>query len=322
MRSVSERSQSAVTDHVDATDHRYLTYRLLGFGVFCLLPSAFLWPALRHLFIFILNNQTYTHIPLIPTVSLYLTYMWRDSIFERIGHAWKTGSALALSGAACLTFGRLNPLHLTATNQNSLLICGFVLFWLGAFLLFFGPYSFRAALFPLLFLFFMIPIPDAALSRVVFFLQEGSSKCAAWMFQAMGVPFFKSGFDFALPGVTIRVAEECSGIRSTLALIILSVLTGQLFLRSPWSRIVLCLFVVPISIAKNGFRIAVLSTMAVYVNSSFLTGPLHYHGGTLFFILALIPLFLLLRFLQNCEGKPPAALTPTRPGWWPTVTKT
>ncbi len=68
--------------------------------------------------------------------------------------------------------------------------------------------------------------------------------------------------------------------------------------------------VVPISIVKNGFRIAFLSTMAIYVNPSFLTGPLHHRGGIVFYILALIPLFLLLKFLQNRENKSPALVSP------------
>lgn len=322
MRTGCERAESPGASHMVTINRRYRAFHFLAFGIFCLLPVVFLWQTLRQLFLFILNDQTYTHIPLIPAISGYWIYRSRDSIFGRIGHAWITGSVLVFSGAACLTLGRLNLQQLTATNQNSLLMFGFVLFWLGAFLFLFGAHSFREALFPLLFLFFMTPVPNPLLSRIVFFLQEGSSRCAAWMFRAMGVPFLKSGFEFVLPGVTIRVAEECSGIRSTLALIILSVLMGQLFLKNPWRRVVLCLFVVPLSIAKNGFRIAFLSTMAIYVNRSFLIGPLHYHGGILFFILALIPLWLLLRFLQYREGKTPAALTRNRSVCGPVVTKT
>jgi exosortase len=267
------------------------------------LPSIFLLRIVWTFLATVLFDPTYAYIPLIPFVSVYLIYIWRHSIFQQLGHSWKLASALCVAGTASLAFVGVGTSSLTDLSRNCLLMLGFVLFWLGGFLLFFGLQSFRIALFPLLFLLFAIPIPDPPLSSLLYFLQRESSTCAAWMFQLMGVPFFRTGFDFALPGFTIRVAEECSGIRSTLALIICTVLAGRLFLERFSSRLILCLFVVPISIVKNGFRIAFLSTMAIYVNPSFLTGPLHFHGGMAFFVIALVPMFMLFRGLKNRENK-------------------
>ena len=291
---------------------RFVRHRVAAFAVLCLLPGAFLGPELYRLFGLVLNDGNYSHIPLIPVISVYFLYVWRDLIFKRVGQAWKSGSALIFSGAVSLTAARVNAFNLIATNQNSLLIFGLVLLWIGMFLLCFGLSPFRVALFPLLFLFFMVPIPEPLLTHIVVFLQEYSSDCAAWMFQLMGVPFLRHGFDFALPSVTIRVAEECSGIRSTLALVIVSVLTSKLFLKNTWHRLILCLFVIPISIAKNGFRIAFLSTMAIYVNPSFLTGPLHHRGGIVFFVIGLLPFFLILKLLQSREGE--RAVLPSNSG--------
>jgi exosortase len=291
------------TDHTLAGEKGSLKYRVAGFGVVCLLPVVFLLPELRSLFVFILNDQTYTHIPLIPVVSLSLIYLDRKAIFQRTGHAWRAGGATVFVGMGCLLLERLDSFKLGVENQNSLLVFGLVVFLLGAFLLGFGLDSFRAALLPLLFLIFMVPIPDPPLANVILFLQAGSARCAEWLFRALGVPFLRSGFEFALPGVTIMVAEECSGIRSTLALVILTVLASCMFLRNGWNRAILCLFVIPMSVIKNGFRIAFLSTMAIYVNPSFLTGRLHTQGGVVFYMLALIPIFFLFRFLRKRECK-------------------
>jgi exosortase/archaeosortase family protein len=60
---------------------------------------------------------------------------------------------------------------------------------------------------------------------------------------------------------------------------------------------------IQIAILKNGLRIASLSTLAVYVNPAFLTGPIHHKGGGLFFLFALIPMALLLWFLQKSENR-------------------
>lgn len=301
----SEKTQDARA--VLATEDRKFVYRAIGFAVLCLLPSLFLIHAVRSLLVFVLNNETYTHIPLIPAVSCYLIYIRRRIIFDHASYAWEIGSTSIVPGAACLVLARINVWGLSLTNQNSLLMLGFVLFWVGAFILFFGTHSFRVAIFPMLFLFFMVPVPEPLLSHAIFYLQAGSSQSAEWMFRLYGVPYLRQSFDFALPGVTIRVAEECSGIRSTLALLILTVLASHLFLKNSWNRVVLCLLAVPISIAKNGFRIASLSTLAIYVNPSFLTGPLHHRGGIVFYIIALIPMFFLLRSLQKRESTRAAA---------------
>jgi exosortase len=197
--------------------------------------------------------------------------------------------------------------NLNSTNPVSLLMLAAVFVWLGAFALFFGARAFRAAAFPLLFLLFMVPIPEPVLSNIIHFLQAGSSKMAEAFFGIAGVPYHRQGFVFELPGVAIRVAEECSGIRSTLALLITTVLASYMFLKSSWKRLILCLAVVPIAIFKNGLRIATLSTLAVYVNPEFLHGNLHRHGGIVFFIIALLPLGLLLRLLEKGENQGPAA---------------
>ena len=115
-----------------------------------------------------------------------------------------------------------------------------------------------------------------------------------------GVPYHREGFVFELPGVAIRVAEECSGIRSTLALLITTVLASYIFLKSSWKRLVLCLAVVPIAIFKNSLRIATLSTLSVYVNPSFLQGNLHHRRRN--------------RILHHCAGLDGAASEAT-PEW-------
>jgi exosortase len=124
------------------------------------------------------------------------------------------------------------------------------------------------------------------------------------IFKLSGVPFLRHGFDFALPGVTIRVAEECSGIRSTLALVIVAVLMCNLFLRTFWKQALFCALVVPIAVFKNGLRIFTLSTLAIYVNPGFLQGNLHRRGGIVFFLAALVPLAVALSVLHKTERVP------------------
>jgi len=120
----------------------------------------------------------------------------------------------------------------------------------------------------MLFLLLMVPIPDFLLSRAIFWLRSGSAEVSYALFQLLGVPVLRSGFIFSLPGVTIEIAQECSGIRSSLALVIMGLLAGHLFLRSPWTKAALALAVLPLAIVKNGIRIVTLSLLSIYVDPS------------------------------------------------------
>jgi exosortase len=275
--------------------------RFLTFSLSCLLPFFLAWDSMRILFALILGNETFSQIPLIPIVSLFLMYGNRKAIFSEVSFGWILGFALITPGILSLAAARFDILTLSSTNQCVLIVLGIVLVWMGLFSLFFGTRAFRAAGFPLLFLLFAIPIPEPLLSKVITFLQKGSADFTEVFFQLARVPYFRQGFVFELPSVTIRVAEECSGIHSTLALLITTVLAGHFFLRNNWRRLLLIIAVVPVAIFKNGLRIAALSILAIYVNPGFLTGNLHHRGGIVFFGIALLPMALLLKVLEKSE---------------------
>jgi exosortase len=108
------------------------------------------------------------------------------------------------------------------------------------------------------------------------------------MFGLIGMPFFRQGFDFALPGLTIQVAEECSGIRSSLALLISGLVMAHLFLRTAWGRTAFVLVIVPLAILKNAVRIVLLTWLAVHIDRSFITGSIaHQSGGIPIFFASL-----------------------------------
>jgi exosortase len=178
-----------------------------------------------------------------------------------------------------------------------------VLFLEGILGLLVGADGLWAARFPLLFLIFMIPIPDMILRPIVLFLQVGSAEVSYWVIRSVGVPIFRDGFLFTLPGLTIEVAEQCSGIRSGISLFLVSILAGHIFLKSGWRKLGLAAAVVPITIAKNGLRIVMLSLLGAYVDRQVLSGPLHKAGGIPFFGVALAMLAIALWALRRGESR-------------------
>jgi exosortase len=173
----------------------------------------------------------------------------------------------------------------------------------------FGRESLKAARFPLMFLFLFIPLPEALLSRVVYFLQKGSAEISALLFGLTPLPVLREGFVFHLPRFSIEVARECSGIRSSIALLVLAILVGHFFLRTWWKQVLFVLAGFVVMIVKNGIRIVTLTMLASYVDPGFLYGNLHREGGVVFFLIGLLLMVPVFWLLQTGEHEPnlPAA---------------
>ena len=134
----------------------------------------------------------------------------------------------------------------------------------------------------------MIPIPSLLMDGFIRFLQVGSTEFTNLLLMATGVPCLREGFVFHLPGMSIEVAPQCSGIRSGLALLITAVLAGHLFLGTWWKKVILAICAIPIAMFKNGIRIVTLTLLGTYVDPRILQSDLHREGGIPFFVLALL----------------------------------
>ena len=262
---------------------------------------AFLAP-LRGLIHVALSSDTYSHILLVPFVSIVLVWMDRERLFQKLeGSPW-SAAVLFCVGALLGMFGWRNPPPSASGDWPSIAIVGFVvLIWAG-FLALYGASAFKTGMFPLVFLVLMVPLPGFLLDRFTTWLQVGSADVAELIFHLSGTPVLRQGMIFALPQATIEVAKECSGIRSTEALLITCLVAGHLFLRTSWRRAVLLTAAIPVLVVKNGIRISTLTLLAVRVDPSFLTGRLHRDGGFVFFTLAILILLPLFWWLQKTEA--------------------
>lgn len=268
------------------------------------------------------QNDTASHHILIPFVTLVLIYRQRDVVFSAVRSAWPAGLSVILTGLALALWG--GRYGVSGRDSLTVMVAALVVMWIGGFLLLYGRDAFRAALFPLLFLGFMVPIPSTVLAGAIQFLKTGATEIVAGLFTLTATPYYREGFVFSLPHFAIEVADACSGIRSCIALLLTSLLAGHMFLTSRRNMAILVATAVPIAIVKNGIRIVSLSLLAMYVDPGFLTGQLHHEGGIVFFLLALViqaPLFVLLR---NSETKSQAAVTSKKTDaarivFWPSI---
>lgn len=268
--------------------YKLATPRNILFAGLCGLSVLYYWVPLQNLFSLASRTDEYSHTVIIPFLAMALIINERAKIFSSVRYSLRTGIGII---AAAAVIGALWGANAPVANQNSafaLKILCLVLVWIGAFILCYGRAAFRTGTFALLFLFLTVPIPDFLLGRVIYFVRYGSAEIVSLFFALAGLPVFREGFRFVLPSVSIEIARECSGIHSTMALLIVTLLAGHLFLRSKLKRTVLVLIAVPIVCLTNGIRITSLTLLAIYVNRGFLFGRLHHEGGFLFFGLALV----------------------------------
>jgi exosortase len=261
------------------------------------------YPPLKNLISLSLHRELYSHIVLMPFISGFFLYWRRKNIFSEIQYS-------PVSGLSCITIGIL--LYLIARNQGNILnlndylsIATFagLTIWIGHFILLFGGRSFRRAASALIFLVFMVPVPTFFMEHIILFLQKGSAETAYMVFQLTGIPMFRDGFTFHFSTISVEVAEQCSGIRSSIALMIMGIILGNIYLKSGLNKIILALSVIPLAIFKNGLRIVTLSLLALYVDDRILASPLHRQGGIIFFLAALSLLMPILWLLRRTESE-------------------
>jgi exosortase C (VPDSG-CTERM-specific) len=291
-----------------ATGRRKNSIHLARFIIAVIILAACFCFPLYKLLGLALSDDLYSAIPLIPLLSLYLVWLKRENLSDSFVPAIKPAAAFFAAGLISVSANWIVPRGSLEAPENylALNVPALLFLFTGICFLFLGKLFVRAITFPLVLLVFTIPFPDPLRHELESFLQHGSAAFAAIFFHFSDTPFFQDGLNFHLPGCTLQVAPECSGIHSSLVLAITSLLGSWLFLHSPWRRVALVLAVIPLALIRNGFRIFVIGRLCVAYGPQMLASPIHRHGGPLFFVLSLIPLFLFLLFLRKTEQTKPS----------------
>jgi exosortase C (VPDSG-CTERM-specific) len=255
---------------------------------------------------FAAGSELQSHILLIPFVSAYLARLKKAEMPTKFGANWALGLVLVAIAVLAIATGVVagqRGLFVGRQDALALPVFAFVVLLTALAAFFLGSETVRVQRFPLLFLFFMVPMPELLAHGLREGLQRMSAEAAHGLFVLTGTPVFRNGMVFHLSGLTVEVAEQCSGIHSTLVLLIASLVAAHLFLRRTWSRTVLMCAVIPLGVLRNGFRVVLLSLLAIHVDPAVMDSPLHHRGGPIFFAMSLVVLLGLLWWLRRIESK-------------------
>jgi exosortase len=253
---------------------------------------------LARLFTQWVNDKNFQHGFFVPAFSLFLLWKNRKELQNIAPIPSWSGLPLIIGGLFLLMLGDFGAELFLARISLLFLAAGLIV-------LFHGWPLFRAVLFPWAFLILMIPIPVIVFQKVTFPLQIVASKLASAVLPFLGVVVHREGNIIELAAMKLEVVAACSGIRSLLSLLTLSIIYGYLMEDRQWVRVALAIASVPIAVIANSFRIVGTGLLVQYWDPDKAEGFFHLFEGWLIFVVSLIMLFvlhgLMVRIWKNPE---------------------
>jgi exosortase len=237
------------------------------------------------------NDPNYSHGFLVPLFSGFFVWQRREALKILVPQGHWLGLPVLLAGIGTLILGDIGAEYFLIRSSFIVIVAGLVLFHLGIEI-------FRLLLFPLAFLFFMVPLPAIVFNAIAFPLQGLAAQNAAWTLDLLGVPVLRDGNVIHLSLISLGVTEACSGIRSLISLLALATAWAYLSLSGGWSRVLLVLSAVPITVIANAGRVVMTGLIGQWFGLKYAQGFFHSFSGWIIFLVAFLGLWGVNSFLQ------------------------
>jgi exosortase B len=158
----------------------------------------------------------------------------------------------------------------------------------GLLLIFRGPTALRLAWFPLFFMIFMIPLPEALVAAVTAPLKSAVSAVASSMLYIVGYPVGRAGVIMTVGPYQLLVADACAGLNSMFTLEALGMLYMNLMKYTNVRRnVALAVLLVPIAFCANIVRVMILVLVTYHFGDEAGQGFVHGFAGMVLFMVAL-----------------------------------
>ena len=243
-------------------------------------------------------ENDYEHGWMIPLLSLY---MLRHAALRVKTTLQKTEGSL--HGLWGLGLGALLCVLAVRTQQGRVAIGALPFLLTGMVWCYWGWRAALASAFPFFFMWLSIPLPGFQQATVG--MQLLATQGAHWGAGLLGVETIMDGTNISSATGNwdaYSVAGGCSGIRSLMALLMISIAWAYLADNlSLWKRVLLGLSAIPLAIIANAFRVASIFVCAEYVNYAFAGKTWHDWSGLLFFFPASLVGLMLLHGLLAGE---------------------
>jgi exosortase len=259
-------------------------------------------PVLRALVINWTVDEDMGHGYFVPVIAGFIIWQRREELQAIKPRPSWWGLPLVLMGGATVVVATMGVEVFLGRFALLLTLTGIV--WLLG-----GMHFLRRMAFPLVLLFFMIPIPAIVYNRITLPLQDLATRLAASNLDMLSIPVFREGNILELSKQRLQVVEACSGIRSLLSLTFLSLVYGYFCEKKTWIRWTLFFSTIPIAILANGSRVTFTGILG-QINPAYAEGFFHESTGWVIFMIALFIMVMfhqLIRRVMRGAGPRPAA---------------
>ncbi len=242
------------------------------------------------------RDPNYSHGFLIPPVTAWLIGRQWDRLKQLAGAANPWGLAFVGWGLMMMMAGAVvHNLFLRGISLVPVL-------W-GLALLTWGWPLARRLIFPLCYLWLMVPWPYVIYNAAAVPMRQAAARFAGEALSILGFPVLVQGNVIHMPSVILGVVDACSGVRSLVSILAVGILLAALGLSRWWARAALLALVVPVVVVTNSVRVTVAGVLAELVDPATLQGATHDMVGWAVFMAAFVIMLAFTALLRRLEGR-------------------
>lgn len=269
-------------------EHRHIHYASTVIGLLVLLGA---WGStLVHMVGILWSVDVFAHGLLTPFVSLALIWSRREQ-FKQVPLKF-SGFGLLILLVACF-FWLGGKLFDVALLSHFGLVSAVQAIVIGAL----GPRAYRAILFPMLLLYFMVPFGY----ELVYPLQVMTAGIVVQVLDIIGADYTSQGMLISLPSGLYEVAEACAGVKFLFTSFFTGVLLAHLVFENWRRRIVLVSFSIVLPVIANALRVLLILLIAELSDQKLAKGFDHLVYGWVFLSFVLL---LLITTAYRFSDKP------------------
>lgn len=245
------------------------------------------------------ERPEYSHGMLLPLLAGAILWYRRELLAKYAGTGSWTGVAVLAAGAVIAWLGNLASLHAISQYGLVVMVSGILLAWM-------GPAAARRLWIVFALLLLAVPPPNFILNALSFDMQLLSSRLGVSLVRPFGTSVFVEGNVIDLGGQQLQVAEACDGLRYLFPLLTIGFLMAYFFRAAWWKRLAIFLVSLPLAIAMNALRVALIILMVERWGLGMAEGLFHDLQGWVMFMLST---GVLLLFARRIAGRDAFALT-------------
>ena len=245
------------------------------------------------------SREEYSHGFVIPFLSLFLIWQKRELLKEISFNGSWLGFGLFCFGVLVYFLGELSTLRVIVHYAFLFMLWGLVYSYV-------GKKAFYLMLVPLLYLFFMVPLPNFIYHNLSAELQLISSEIGVAIIRMFGIMVFLEGNVIDLGEYKLQVVEACSGLRYLFPLTSFAFICAYLFRAALWMRVVVFLSSIPLTVFMNSVRVGIIGVLVEHWGTGAAEGFLHDFEGWVVFMVCVACLVLEMWLLHKLSKSPKA----------------